>query len=503
MVRRVRRYFFYFLFSLGVIHIVFSEKISSSFGFTLLLERDSRGNYTVAHWSTDSFPIQLYVERELRFFKRGEALKLVERAARMWREVPGVELSFRIGELSEEIDSSNFRKFLHFGDHKVEFIFDLDGKILTELGLNPKYIAGISVPITSANSRGKQEKPFLGEIIDGFSVINLSLLSENTELLLRIVAHELGHLLGLGHTNVYLPSSREDLPLMYYNPFTQSGRPELSPDDRAAIVSLYPAKEFESLFGAVKGELIRRRGTPLFGGLIMLIPERGRQPIATWSMPDGSFHLSGIPPGRYYILFQTLDFPSNFNSPKPEKHFAGLLRGSQRSFCPEYYNDRQFINCISPPKKRDLIEIKPGRTLELGTIAEYRAERKRTPRCVVGAWPSFPGYLPNRKYLSERVDGLGKRGNRCPKLPLGKREKFPEYRKSEFYQDEVLDNYGESARDGGRSEAERFSDLPSLRVVDKSCACSSNSGIPLLFLLILIQFLISVGKRYGAKSRSD
>ncbi len=141
------------------------------------------------------------------------------------------------------------------------------------------------------------------------------------------IFHELGHLIGLDHTQVNLgsvvkhlkgdASEAEAIPTMF--PLFIDGAAQLTPhyDDQVAISSLYPSPAFGSNFCRIEGTAFRADGATELQG-VNVIAANGSDPLAestsfvsgsffTGAFPDcdapaGEFVIAGLKPDVSYTL---------------------------------------------------------------------------------------------------------------------------------------------------------------------------------------------------------
>jgi hypothetical protein len=171
---------------------------------------------------------------------------------------------------------------------------------------------------------------FAGQILDADIVINPTgdysvsplLPQDPVEDLQGIVAHEVGHLIGLDHTGIQGAAM--------YGFFTEGGayfNRVLSQDEMIGASSLYPSGSFLTGTGAIGGMVVRQDGTQVFGahidaidtatnsivtsaitGLIATRPDGMPQQFASNS---GAFLLTGLPQGSYRLSVEPLDGPGS------------------------------------------------------------------------------------------------------------------------------------------------------------------------------------------------
>jgi Matrixin len=113
----------------------------------------------------------------------------------------------------------------------------------------------------------------------------------------QLVAHELGHALGLDHS--------ASLSATMYPWIPPNGSTSLDSDDRIAIASIYPRIDS----GAVLQGHVSGADGAIFAAQVVAVNADG-EPIATGlSDQSGDFQLKGIPSGDYRVYVEPLDGP--------------------------------------------------------------------------------------------------------------------------------------------------------------------------------------------------
>ena len=110
--------------------------------------------------------------------------------------------------------------------------------------------------------------------------------------------HEFGHALGLQHTWTAAAMSQA----VIRN--TSRARP-IDADDIAAILQLYGAAHWADNTGSISGTVVNVNGKPWNMASLVAIPPVGPA-ISTLTNPDGTYVISGLPPGNYYLYVHPL-----------------------------------------------------------------------------------------------------------------------------------------------------------------------------------------------------
>jgi len=139
--------------------------------------------------------------------------------------------------------------------------------------------------------------------------------------LLGILVHEFGHFSGLDHSGVAnsVMYGFYTLGQGYYNRAPKE-------DDISGISVLYPTEDFLASTGQIRGNVAGPAGGAIFGAQVVAVDAQtgmiagsamtGAGQIAadgtpsTFTSNSGNFVISGLPPGTYTVLAESLDGPS-------------------------------------------------------------------------------------------------------------------------------------------------------------------------------------------------
>jgi hypothetical protein len=280
---------------------------------------------------------------------RAAAVALVEQALRTWEAVPGARLRFEpAGELPQDITGASSLAFLNGlkpGDPSP-ILFDSDGSITDLLNGQgaSQVLAGFAYP--------RWGDPRTARITASFAVLNAKYLSEYSEGFARQWwIHELGHFLGLGHSQLHAdqfydgdPTNDSLAPAMSYS-FGANSTGHLHREDEAWFSWLYPAPDSPAATGSLRGRVLlpdratglsgvsviaRRIGDPLVTAVSSLsgflfgtgddaLQDPGRPGQFDWTGLDplrggandlgrlGEFLIPGLPPGSYTLEIRPVD----------------------------------------------------------------------------------------------------------------------------------------------------------------------------------------------------
>ena len=194
---------------------------------------------------------------------KAQADAIVTSAVALWTNVGTATISIGRGsDLPVDVTTANYLTYIGgstFGDGLNPVVYDTNGSI-TDL------LLGVGAKNSVLGFAGSAY--FLAptcQYAEGRAVIN-GFISVSDTTMSVVLAHEIGHLIGLDHTQLdsvqgLFPSN---YPLMY--PIAYRATASLHDDDIAAVSALYPDATLNSVYGQISGTFVLADGvTPVRG----------------------------------------------------------------------------------------------------------------------------------------------------------------------------------------------------------------------------------------------
>jgi len=287
-------------FSLGLVITlcVIAAPVSAYVPLTVNFED---GEAVIAHWRDSAFPVTVVASEGLSPDISGNAdVEALRSALNSWSSVDGSDARLRYGGE---------------GDVQAGVI---DGINAIEFSTSPQL--DLSGAITQSFLLIDDD----GVIREADILVNNRSYTFNTDGgnvgldLETVLLRELGHLLGLdsspiGETTFESGQQQvdEDSAVMYPVPRgpTQVAR-SLTEDDMAAVAAIYPNG---SSRGSISGR-VTLSGNPVFGAHVVVFEPVDQVLVGAVTMPDGTYVVGGLPPGRYVMRVEPLTPPADASS---------------------------------------------------------------------------------------------------------------------------------------------------------------------------------------------
>lgn len=198
-----------------------------------------------------------------------------------------------------------------------------------------------------------------GEIVETDIIVNsaiaFSVTEGQNEYLGDVLSHEIGHALGLAHSEVKHST-------MFY--WLTRGQHSLSKDDLAGAHALYP--DASAAKGKISGRVAGGSNVGVFGAHVQAISENNGDVVAgALTESDGSFEIDGVPLNDRYVIYVA---PLNVKSTLPN-----FYEDARSDFCASTSNYRgTFYQSCEASKKgmpKSLALEASAPTLSIGTIS--------------------------------------------------------------------------------------------------------------------------------------
>lgn len=238
----------------------------------------------------------------------------------VWQDVASSNIAFtNQGELPVDVDGTNFTNYLdNFSDGINPVVFDNNGAIIDAI-----FGIGASNDILGyAGSAYYDAGPNAGYYAEGESVLNGKFSQSPYNLTeaqyKATIVHELGHFIGLDHTQINdefaadgITANDIYIPTMYPTATDDDvSLASLNPDDIAAVSFLYPEPSFTTTTGKISGTAVRFDNSVVRGANVVAISATDELMNQISTVTDyfvqntGDYTIHGLSAGNYFIKIE-------------------------------------------------------------------------------------------------------------------------------------------------------------------------------------------------------
>ncbi len=286
-----------------------------------------------------SMPVTVHVESDLDVGGK-DVTALVQEALNTWSDLSESDVTLTEGSLGVSVDEDNVCDYYYYnsscgegtlGNGKNPLVIDEDGSIFGDLGAANRFttlgLATIVSYDTTTGAIAKAEALFNAACLNGVmatgcqAAFGADFTGFSDDDFTSFMVHELGHFLGLDHSQVNLAEAEDDdssndglINTMFPIFISGNGGNFKTPnrDDEVGLAQLYPASGFSSSTWTIAGTVYNTDGTTELQ-CANVVARNAADPsedaiaaisgdFQTGSAVDGSFEIPGLQPGASYAL---------------------------------------------------------------------------------------------------------------------------------------------------------------------------------------------------------
>jgi hypothetical protein len=297
-------------------------------------------------WPTESYPVEYNIDLgDLGSITHDEAVAIVQNAFTQWGDIEEASITFQQGSMiSVDVKGDNFTPYINGSiDNLNPIIFDHDGSIVNSVfGYGAENsVLGFGGPLVTSNSSIlSAHAVFNGKIIESYGF--------SKEFLLSTVLHEIGHFIGLDHSQLFRHLAYnfvgvDDVHVPIMLPTSADNddyRTVLTDEDKYTLYNQYPSSTSNPYSGNIEGVVKRGDeeipGVNVIARTIYSVTDQTFTTVTgTVDRNRGTFRFNNIPAGLYQLQIEPID-PSYYGA-------SSVGRFAQSR------NSRSFVN--SPPSQ--------------------------------------------------------------------------------------------------------------------------------------------------------
>ena len=261
------------------------------------------GNVITLRWADSFMPIQWRMNPTVGSNVTGDRgqSEVFRNAFQEWEVVTTADLTFKEGQVAD----TPLKPALDLVNLITSNVTTLDFNS-TALALTSRWTTDVG---TGTDPDTGAPREFVGQIIDADIMFNpdtsfsLSTTTPSDRFDLESVAtHEVGHLLGLDHSNILSSAMFPTILAGVSFPRT------IALDDMIGLSTIYPDASFSAL-GSISGTVRTKANAAVFGAMVVALDPNGQAAASAVTDPTGVFTIQGLTPGNYTVYAEPMGQP--------------------------------------------------------------------------------------------------------------------------------------------------------------------------------------------------